>query len=55
MKVLMEIWNNYAQGYLVIDCLGAMILLLNLIVRWEGALYFKIVLLLKIPQCVKKM
>jgi hypothetical protein len=55
IKALFEIWQFYLKGYLVVDLLGVIVLLCNILTSSPHLNYLKVLILFKIPQCIDKM
>lgn len=55
IQTLFEIWQFYLRGYFVIDLLGVIVLFCNIFTYSPHLNYLKVLILLKIPQCIDKM
>lgn len=54
IQSLIEIWEFYLRGYLIIDLLGVIILVCNIFSTSTYLNYLKIIILMKIGQCLDK-
>lgn len=54
IQTLREIWEFYLKGYFIIDLLGVIILVCNIFTSSPHLNYLKIIILLKLGQCVDK-